>query len=126
MSLNLLIPHSPTTEYQCLRDLNLYNSPECVSLTTQAATGRHLKITSNHQNTAVTVRLCEDDYPGWLSLEDYSFFNPQKPYINPNLSRPQQFNNTYPLLSLLPTQQKHKIIITFGVVQLHLIMIVLV
>ena len=83
MSLNLLIPHSPTTEYQCLRDLNLYNSPECVSLTTQAATGRHLKITSNHQNTAVTVRLCEDDYPGWLSLEDLQFLQPAETVYQP-------------------------------------------
>ena len=45
-------------EYQCLTNLNLYDSPECVSLTTQAATGRHLRITSNHQDTAVEVCLC--------------------------------------------------------------------
>ncbi len=76
MSINLLIPHVPTAEYQCLADLNLYNSPECVSLATQAAKGRHLQITSNPQNTAIEVRLCEDDYPGWLSLQDLQFLQP--------------------------------------------------
>ena len=63
-------------QYQCLTNLNLYDSPECISLSTQAATGRHLRITSNHQDTAVEVCLCEDDYPGWLSLEDLQFLQP--------------------------------------------------
>ena len=60
-------------QYQCLTNLNLYDSPECISLSTQAATGRHLRITSNHQDTAVEVCLCEDDYPGWLSVPDLQF-----------------------------------------------------
>jgi cell wall-associated NlpC family hydrolase len=76
MSINLLIPHSPTEEYHCNTDLNLYDSPECVRLATQAATGRHLRITSNHQNTAVAVCLCEDNYPGWLSVDDLQFLQP--------------------------------------------------
>ncbi|WP_445628392.1 C40 family peptidase [Nostoc sp. DSM 114167] len=58
-------------EYQCLADLNLYDSPECTRLATQAASGRHLWLTSNHQNSAVEVYLCEDDYPGWLSVSDF-------------------------------------------------------
>lgn len=63
-------------EYQCLADLNLYDSPECTRLATQAATGRHLQVTSNHQDSAVEVYLCEDDYPGWLSLADLDLLQP--------------------------------------------------
>jgi cell wall-associated NlpC family hydrolase len=57
-------------EYNCLADLNLYDSPECTRLATQAAAGRHLRVKSNHQDAAVEVCLCEDDYPGWVSLAD--------------------------------------------------------
>ncbi|MBD2503816.1 C40 family peptidase [Anabaena azotica] len=59
-------------EYECLANLNLYDSPECTSLATQAAVGRHLQVTSNQQDSAVEVYLCEDDYPGWLAREDLS------------------------------------------------------
>jgi cell wall-associated NlpC family hydrolase len=70
MSFNL-----KSDEYQCLADLNLYDSPECTRLATQAAIGRHLRITSNveTQNFAsLQVCLCEDDYPGWVSPTDLS------------------------------------------------------
>jgi cell wall-associated NlpC family hydrolase len=76
MSINLPIPHSPTKEYFCNTNLNIYDSPECIRLSTQAATGRNLKITSDHQNTAIEVRLCEDNYPGWLSVQDLQFLQP--------------------------------------------------
>jgi cell wall-associated NlpC family hydrolase len=76
LNLNLLIPHSPTNEYQCLADLNLYDATECVRLATQAAAGRNLRITSNHQDTAVQVCLCEDDYPGWVAVNDLSLLQP--------------------------------------------------
>ncbi|PPJ62499.1 C40 family peptidase [Cuspidothrix issatschenkoi] len=85
MFLNLSIPHSPTDEYFCQIDLNLYDAPECVRLATQAAAGRHLKITSNHQNQAITVCLCEDDYPGWLSLSDLRFVQPAPIKYQPQL-----------------------------------------
>ncbi|MEH2110868.1 C40 family peptidase [Nostoc sp.] len=73
MSLNLKskIQNPKSGEYQCLADLNLYDSPECTRLATQAASGRHLSVTSNHQNSAVEVYLCEDDYPGWVSFSDF-------------------------------------------------------
>ncbi|NMG21732.1 C40 family peptidase [Brasilonema bromeliae] len=63
-------------EYQCLADLNIYDSPSCDRLATQAATGRYLWVTSSYQDietlhaTSVQVCLSEDDYPGWLSLSD--------------------------------------------------------
>lgn len=58
------------TEYECLADLNLYKSPECDSLVTQAACGRHLCIVATDNDAAIQVCLCEDDYPGWVSRQD--------------------------------------------------------
>lgn len=64
------IPNLESEEYECLADLNLYDSPDCNRLATQAAVGRHLRLTSNTQLEAVEVCLCEDNYPGWLSRSD--------------------------------------------------------
>lgn len=76
MSLNLKseIENLESGEYECLTDLNIYDSPECTRLATQAQAGRHLWLTSNYQDVAVEVCLCEDDYPGWLSVADFGFF----------------------------------------------------
>jgi cell wall-associated NlpC family hydrolase len=63
-------------EYQCLADLNLYDSSECTRLATQAAAGRHLRVTSNQQGTAIEVYLCEDNYPGWVSFSDVGLLQP--------------------------------------------------
>ena len=61
-------------EYRALTHLNLYDSPECTRLATQARANRHLHILSDVVNVvahqAVEVRLCEDDYPGWLKVQD--------------------------------------------------------
>ena len=70
-------------EYYCNTDLNLYDSPECIRLATQAATGRHLQIISNHPDKAIEVCLCEDDYPGWLSLQDWQFLQPTETRYQP-------------------------------------------
>ncbi len=64
------IPNPTLNEYECLQVVNLYDSPDCNRLATQAATGRHLKLTSNSQDTAVEVCLCEDNYSGWLLRSD--------------------------------------------------------
>ena len=63
-------------KYQCCADLNLYASPRCTRLATQAAVGRHLRIISLHEDTAFKVCLCEDDYPGWLLIQDLSLLKP--------------------------------------------------
>lgn len=70
-------------EYRSLAPLNLYDSPQCDRLATQAATGRHLRIVSLPQEDkgAVRVRLCEDDYPGWLPPEAVVQLEPTPPYI---------------------------------------------
>jgi len=70
------IQNSQLGEYESLANLNIYDSPECSSLATQAAFGRHLRVTSNQQGSAVEVYLCEDDYPGWLALGDLSLLKP--------------------------------------------------
>jgi cell wall-associated NlpC family hydrolase len=62
---------STTSEYRCRVDLDLYSSPLCEGLATQAAVNRHLRLESiDPTERAIPVRLCEDDYPGWLRLED--------------------------------------------------------
>ncbi|WP_414589196.1 NlpC/P60 family protein [Scytonema sp. PCC 10023] len=97
-NLEFKIQNFKSGEYQCLADLNIYDSPSCERLATQAATGRHLWVTSNYQDVetrggeparmtafpthqatggaSVQVCLCEDDYPGWLSLSDFSLLQP--------------------------------------------------
>ena len=75
-NLEFKIQNFKSGEYQCLADLNIYDSPSCQRLATQAATGRHLWVTSNYQDCAVEVCLSEDDYPGWLSLSDLSLLQP--------------------------------------------------
>lgn len=61
---------SNAAEYRCRADLNLYDSPICTRLATQAAAGRHLKIKSLYGDLAIKVCLCEDEYPGWLLMQD--------------------------------------------------------
>lgn len=58
-------------EYQCCVNLNLYDSPSCTCLATQAASRRHLQICSRTLvDNALEVRLCEDGYSGWLPVQD--------------------------------------------------------
>lgn len=61
----------PTDEYRCLVNLNLYDSPSCTGLATQAAAERHLQILSQTPvEEALEVRLCEDGYVAWLRVQD--------------------------------------------------------
>lgn len=58
-------------EYRCQVNLNLYDSASCTTLATQAAVGRHLHILSRTPvDNAIEVRLCEDGYSAWLSVQD--------------------------------------------------------
>lgn len=62
---------STHSEYRCQINLNLYSSPLCQGLATQAAIDRHLRIVSTTPTeNALPIRLCEDDYPAWLQLDD--------------------------------------------------------
>jgi NlpC/P60 family/Bacterial dipeptidyl-peptidase Sh3 domain len=62
---------STTSEYRCREQLDLYSSPVCQGLATQADKNRHLRIVSlTPTENALPIRLCEDDYPAWLKLND--------------------------------------------------------
>jgi hypothetical protein len=62
---------STASEYYCRVNLDLYSSPTCQGLTTQAAANRHLRIVATTPTeNAIPIRLCEDDYSAWLQLDD--------------------------------------------------------
>jgi len=67
---------SDVLEYRARSHINIYDSPKCDALATQASLGRHLRVLNqsssdvNLDTNAVMVRLCEDDYPGWLDIRD--------------------------------------------------------
>ncbi|PZV15785.1 MAG: glycoside hydrolase [Leptolyngbya sp.] len=76
------------TEYVCSQALDLFDSPTLERLATQAAIGRHLRTSTvleqleGDQNTnelihlgkaRIAVCLCEDDYPGWISITDLAY-----------------------------------------------------
>lgn len=64
-------------EYVTEADLNIYDSPECQDLSTQAEKGRYLRAMPETLNQiSVQVCLCEDDYLGWLALADLNFLSP--------------------------------------------------
>ncbi|HEY9613673.1 C40 family peptidase [Allocoleopsis sp.] len=64
-------------EYRCLVNLNLYDSPRCQGLATQAAVGRHLQILpKNSVEEALEVRLCEDGYGAWLPVQEFAGLEP--------------------------------------------------
>ena len=91
---------SDTIEYQCQANINIYDSPKCDRLATQAAAGRHLRIVLDspvplvsegrkenlevampEARLAYALRLCEDDYPGWLAIQDAQLLEvAEKPY----------------------------------------------
>jgi cell wall-associated NlpC family hydrolase len=83
------LPKSDSGEYCCLGNLNLYNSPECGELATQAAVGRYLKLTGEQSSEeAIEVCLCEDNYRAWLPIEDLIQLEPVTTVYQPvSLSR---------------------------------------
>jgi cell wall-associated NlpC family hydrolase len=56
---------SPSAEYLITENLDLYNSPSCQELATQAATGRQCRI-EEVRETVLKLQLCEDGYFAWL------------------------------------------------------------
>ncbi len=58
--------------HHCRVHLDVYDSPALERLATQAAAGRQLRIESQpnvSKEAAIAIRLCEDDYPGWIGPE---------------------------------------------------------
>ncbi|MBF2028407.1 MAG: C40 family peptidase [Oscillatoriales cyanobacterium C42_A2020_001] len=65
-------------QYRCQTHLNLYDSATLERLATQAAIGRYVQIvsTTSLDAVAIEVRLCEDDYPGWIAAQDLQHLVP--------------------------------------------------
>lgn len=64
-------------EYCSNLTLDLYDSPACDRLATQAAPGRHLVILENPDlNQPLKVRLCEDNYVAWLPSSQLRHLQP--------------------------------------------------
>ncbi len=62
------LPQSPTGQFICQRDLDLYDQPDRQTLATQAAKGRMLRLTEKQDDEAILVEQCEDSYRAWLPL----------------------------------------------------------
>jgi len=61
-----------SSQYRVKINLNIYDSPACQALATQAAAGRYLQILSQPEHSSVLeVMCCEDSYSGWLKSEDF-------------------------------------------------------
>jgi cell wall-associated NlpC family hydrolase len=73
--MNNLLSLSSTGEYFCSINLDLYNSPECKELATQAKQGRQLTILEE-KFKAIKVSLCEDKYEGWLPINRVQYLQP--------------------------------------------------
>jgi NlpC/P60 family/Bacterial dipeptidyl-peptidase Sh3 domain len=97
---------SDVVEYRSRSHINIYDSPKCDRLATQAAAGRHLLLVDPPQpplikggrdnrdgidsviqgdTTAVMVRLCEDDYPGWLDIRDVELLDVAETVYHPEV-----------------------------------------
>ncbi len=74
------------SQYRARINLNIYDSPACKTLATQAAAGRYLQIISQQQDEiALEVRCCEDGYSGWLRSDDLHLEPAMEPYQAPDL-----------------------------------------
>lgn len=79
-------PESLQHQFIAQAHLDLYDSASLTTLATQARAGRYLRLLSlpDAGTTAVQVCLLEDDYPGWLNLQDLDLIQPATtPYLAP-------------------------------------------
>ncbi|NJK29660.1 MAG: C40 family peptidase [Acaryochloris sp. RU_4_1] len=76
----------PSTEYRINQNLDLFDTASLSTLATQAWSGRQLKFCCSpelnlKEQRALPVRLCEDEYPGWIDLQSLVFLQPaEHPY----------------------------------------------
>ncbi|MEG3940047.1 C40 family peptidase [Microcoleus sp. S36b_A3] len=94
---------SDVVEYRVRSHINIYDSPKCDRLATQAALGRHLRALNqspsevNLDTNAVMVRLCEDDYPGWLDLRDIDLLEVTETVYHPLVLSEFQIREKLPI-----------------------------
>jgi hypothetical protein len=92
-TLKAQISAHPGTEYQINQDLDLFDTPHLSTLATQAWAGRQLKFCCSppsnlDEQGALPVRLCEDDYPGWIDHQSLACLQPAAhPYRPVSLTR---------------------------------------
>ncbi len=119
-----LTAKNPDTEFVCCVNINLYDSQALERLATQAVAGRQLRIVSsppeidglidclNGENgdsggdsganpdidsrDALQVRLCEDDYPGWISVDDLSLLDQAETPYQPALVSEAEIRDRLP------------------------------
>ncbi|MEG4231254.1 C40 family peptidase [Microcoleus sp. Pol11C3] len=96
---------SDLVEYRARSHINIYDSPKCDRLATQAALGRHLRVVEqsvrqsdvNLDTNAVMVRLCEDDYPGWLDIRDVELLDVAETLYHPLVLSEAEVREKLPL-----------------------------
>jgi cell wall-associated NlpC family hydrolase len=68
-------------QYRCDRPINLYKTPSCEGLVTQADVGHQLHALEIAKNqSAIRVCICKDDYLGWIAAEHVADLAPADPY----------------------------------------------
>ncbi len=87
---------SPSSvEYRIAQPLDLYDAQDSKALATQAWPGRHLKFcftktTLLDDKSTLPVRLCEDNYPGWIDVQALPYLEPvNHPYQAASVEREQ-------------------------------------
>jgi hypothetical protein len=82
------LPQSPTGQFICQRDCDLFDQADCQTLATQAAQGRCLRLTAQQENEAIAVQQCEDGYTAWLPRRALTALEPAlQPYQAPVVDR---------------------------------------
>ena len=105
---------SDGVEYRARSHINIYDSPKCDRLATQAALGRHLRALKhspsevNLDTTAVMVRLCEDDYPGWLDLRDLDLLEVTETVYHPLVVSEAQIKEKLPIAITFTREAMHQ------------------
>lgn len=108
---------SDVVEYRARSHINIYDSPKCDRLATQAALGRHLRVVEelplrqsdvNLDTTAVMVRLCEDDYPGWLDIRDVELLDVAETVYHPLVVSEAEIKEKLPLVITFAREAMHQ------------------
>jgi cell wall-associated NlpC family hydrolase len=91
--------HVPVkTDFMTTHALNLYDSAACQTLATQAQVGRYLRILAypDLDESSLQVVLVEDDYPGWIKVEDLHTLRTASSPYQPNSLTPAEIQSRIP------------------------------
>ena len=105
---------SDVLEYHTRSHINIYDSPKCDRLATQAALGRRLRTLNqsprdvNLDTKAVMVRLCEDDYPGWLDIRDIELLEVTEALYHPLVLSEADIREKLPIAITFTREAMHQ------------------